>query len=187
MRSTLTHPQVSALALFAAALFVATPLLAPRAAYACGGCFSPPGQQNSQLIVQNAERVLFHQDPTTKKTLVWVEVRFSGLAKDFGWVLPLPKQPKVSVGSSWVFDQLDQRHAPRFATEIDSADENCRSWSSYCFGDNPSQSGGLNSDRNSSFGGAGAPSSADRRSRRTGCRPWSPGARTAPSRPGARR
>lgn len=116
-------------------------LAAPNAALACGGCFSPPGQQNSQLILQNAERVLFHRDSKTNKTRVWVEVRFTGLAEDFGWVLPLPSKPKVSVGTSWVFDQLDQRHAPRFRTELDNSDENCRSWTSYCYGDAQSRPG----------------------------------------------
>ncbi len=118
-----------------AALLTTALTLHPTAALACGGCFSPPGQQTTQLVLQNAERVLFHQDPKTHRTTVWVEVRFSGLAEDFGWVLPLPKKPKVSVGSSWVFDQLDQRHAPRFSTQLEANDENCRSWQQFCFGD----------------------------------------------------
>ncbi len=123
-------------------LLISTSLALPIDAFACGGCFSPPGQQNNQLVLQNAERVLFHQDPKTKKSLVWVEVRYTGLAKDFGWVLPLPSKPKVSVGSSWVFDQLDARHAPKFSTTTESGDENCRSWESYCSGANSGATGG---------------------------------------------
>lgn len=140
-----------------AALLLAASVAAPQTAEACGGCFSPPGQQNNQLVLQNAERVLFHQDPKTGKSLVWVEVRYTGLAENFGWVLPLPKVPEVSVGSSWVFDQLDARHAPRFSTTIEQGDENCRSWTSYCFGNGTQNSG-------TSAGGGGfsaAPGSND--------------------------
>jgi hypothetical protein len=135
--------------LLAALLLATTSMALPLDALACGGCFSPPGQQNNQLVLQNAERVLFHQDPVTKKSLVWVEVRYTGLAQDFGWVLPLPSKPKVSVGSSWVFDQLDSRHAPKFSTTREQGDENCRSWTSYCFGGgNANAAGG---------GGGGSP------------------------------
>ena len=147
--------------LLAALLLASTSLALPLDALACGGCFSPPGQQNNQLVLQNAERVLFHQDPKTKKSLVWVEVRYTGLAKDFGWVLPVPRKPKVSVGSSWVFDQLDQRHAPRFSTSVEAGDENCRSWTSYCFGTNPAARQSAALDAGSSAGGRNSPASED--------------------------
>lgn len=104
-----------------AALCLITALL-PREALACGGCFSPPGPG---LVVQDAERVLFHRDPGTKVTTAWVEVRYSGPAKDFGWVLPLPKQATVSVGPSYLFDRLDQAAAPRFATKRAFNAEGC--------------------------------------------------------------
>ncbi len=106
------------------------PLLAlaaslPAHAYACGGCFSPPAPQIDQTVVQNAERVLFMQDPATQLTTVWVEVRYSGLAKDFGWVLPVPKLPTIGVGNTAVLDALDAQMAMRYAVTT-SAAENCR-------------------------------------------------------------
>ena len=52
-------------------------------------------------------------------------MRYSGLAKDFGWVLPLPKVPKVGVGSKVLFDALDTRMAMRYAMAYAPA-ENCR-------------------------------------------------------------
>lgn len=129
--------------------------------WACGGCFSPPGVQSNQQILQNAERVFFHYDPGTKKTIVWVEVKYSGLAKDFGWVLPVPSKPKVAVGTSWVFDRFDQRHAPRFSTTVEPTSENCRSWYSYCFGDTASSSssggGGFSGGGPTQDSGASAP------------------------------
>ena len=102
-------------------LALATTLLAADA-FACGGCFSPPGPN---LVVQDAERILFARDPKTGNTVVTVEVRYSGPADDFAWVLPLPKKPKVGVSSSYVFDRLDQATAPRFSTVREFGSEGC--------------------------------------------------------------
>ena len=102
----------------------------PSAAWACGGCFAPapPGSDPRTPappgLVQSAERVLFVQDPATKKTRVWIEIRYNGPAQDFAWVLPLPKAPKVGVGSSWLLDRLDLATMPRFFNSA-QADENC--------------------------------------------------------------
>ena len=104
-------------------------LLQPVPAHACGACVSavpppPPGQQNNQYVAQDAERVLFLRNETIQQTTVWVEVRYSGAASDFGWVLPLPKQPKVGVGSRLLFDRLDKATAPVFETTY-AGTENC--------------------------------------------------------------
>ena len=96
----------------------------PAAAWACGGCFSPSSDTN-QTVVQNAERVLFAHDPATGKSIVWIEVVYAGSPQQFGWVLPLPKVPKVGVGTRHVFDALDERMAFRVARVQESA-ENCR-------------------------------------------------------------
>jgi len=112
----------------ALALVATYALAVPRAATACGGCFSPPPQgSTSQLIVQSAERVLFGRDDATGETIVWVEIKYSGLAKDFGWVLPLEKKPGVGVGTSYVFDRLDNRMAPVYRTKSDPTQESCAS------------------------------------------------------------
>ncbi len=97
-------------------------LIVPVQGFACGGCFNPPGPS---LVVQDAERVLFMRDNKTGKTRVWVEVRYSGPAEDFGWVVPLAALPAVGVGTGYVFDRLDQAAAPRFVTTIKSGLENC--------------------------------------------------------------
>jgi len=109
-------------------LLAAMAAIAAPEAHACGGCVvpaPPPGGQ-SLPVVQDSERVFFHRDPATGRSRVWVEVRYSGLAEEFGWILPVPAQPKVSVGSSYLFDRLDQAAAPRFVTRWLSAAENCR-------------------------------------------------------------
>jgi len=106
-------------------VFALVAIALPRIALACGGCFSPAITVPEQVVVQNAERVFFHQDALTKKTTVWVEVRYAGAAQDFGWVLPVPKVPKVGTGPRYLFDVLDQRLAQRFLI-YDKAAENCR-------------------------------------------------------------
>lgn len=112
--------------LIAAAVVIASTQFAASAS-ACGGCVSPPvvGTLDKQQVLQNAERVLFVHDPVTKKSTVWIEVRYSGLAKDFGWILPVPKLPVIGVGSKSVFDALDQRLQFRFNV-VNAPDENCR-------------------------------------------------------------
>ncbi|MBI5609352.1 MAG: DUF2330 domain-containing protein [Deltaproteobacteria bacterium] len=100
-------------------------LLGAGQAWACGGCFSPPSPDTKQTVVQNAERVLFLRDDKTKLATVWIEVLYAGLAQDFGWVLPLPKLPKVSTGPRAVFDALDQRLGFRVAVR-QLPSENCR-------------------------------------------------------------
>jgi len=112
---------VPLLPVFCAVLLCASLALLPRPALACGGCFIPA---SSSAVVQDAERILFVQDPATKKSVVWVEVKYNGPGGDFGWVLPLPKQPKVGVGTSYLFDRLDAATAPRFNTTT-LPGENC--------------------------------------------------------------
>jgi len=98
----------------------------PTDARACGACVSPqpPPGSAEYPVLQNAERVLFYVDKD-KSTIAWVEVRYQGLAENFGWVLPLPKQPEVSVGSTLVFDRLDDATAQRFVIKYDPKRENC--------------------------------------------------------------
>ncbi len=104
-----------------ALLFATILSLFAVSAWACGGCFSPPGPN---LVVQDAERILFVRD-AAGKTTVTVEVRYSGPADNFAWVLPLPKLPKVGVGTTYVFDRLDQATAPRFVTTRQFDTEGC--------------------------------------------------------------
>lgn len=96
--------------------------LQPVAAWACGACVSPPGPTT---VRQRSERVLFYRDPSTGVSTAWVEIRFSGPASDFGWVVPMPKKPIVGVAPRYVFDRLDQAVAPRYSYRLDSIDEGC--------------------------------------------------------------
>ncbi|MCB9738948.1 MAG: DUF2330 domain-containing protein [Deltaproteobacteria bacterium] len=120
--------------------------MTPGLAWACGGCFSPvlpppPGQVGSgQAVLQSAERVVFMRDEASKTSRVWVEVRYTGAAQDFGWVLPLPKQPTVTVGTTVGLDMLDGATAARYLTKP-MGNENCRDPSDGC--DDDFQWGGV--------------------------------------------
>ena len=98
-------------------------LTLPASALACGGCFIPQAT-SSTPVLQNAERVLFARDEVTKRSYVWVEIRYSGPPGEFSWVLPLPKQPTVTVGDSWVFDRLDAATGATFKLDGGTS-ENC--------------------------------------------------------------
>ena len=128
-------------------------LWTPATAQACGGCFSPPSNDNQQTVVQNAERVLFWRNEATKTSYVWIEVVYAGLAKDFGWVVPVPKQPKVGVGTQLAFDALDRRMALRTALQA-AAQENCRDPRSGC---EPMATGGADASAMAADFGAGTP------------------------------
>jgi hypothetical protein len=128
--------------------------LLPGRLWACGGCFSPPpppGQTAQQLVVQNAERVFFSVQG--KDVLAWIEVRYSGEAKNFAWVLPLPQVPEVGVGTQYFLDRLDNQLAPVFSTSLSATDENCRSPYDGCEASTVPVS---SADAGSAFGDAGA-------------------------------
>lgn len=115
--------------LAASALFVP---FAVNEAHACGGCVSPPLPPESPLLVKQAsERILFVRDDKNATSTVHIEIRYTGLAKDFGWVLPLPEVPKVSVGSDLVFDALDVVTRPTFQVNF-AGSENCRNPNDGC-------------------------------------------------------
>ena len=88
----------------------------PSAAHACG-CFAPPDV--SAPLVQAGEKILFVQDGS--RVTMHVQLRYSGRAGDFGWLLPLPAPPKdrtgadgIDIGVDELFSQLEQRTQPYF-------------------------------------------------------------------------
>lgn len=78
-------------------------------AEACG-CFAPPNV--AETIVQAGERILFSvQDG---KVTAHIQIQYSGDAKDFGWLLPLPSVPTLKVGSDELFARLDATTRPSY-------------------------------------------------------------------------
>jgi len=84
-------------------------LLAPATALPCGGLFC--NVQQLQPVEQNAERILFeiHGDGTISST---VEIRYSGDAEDFSWVVPVPDTPELGLVPAQALRVLDDATAP---------------------------------------------------------------------------
>jgi len=116
-------------------------LVAPRAAEACGGFFC----QNVP-VDQSGEHLLFgiEEDGTV---VAHIQIQYQGAAEDFAWVLPLPANPVVGVGTDEVFRTLRQITDPRLWVE----------WT------NPGECGyyGYYPEDDGAFGGADADADAD--------------------------
>src|SRR6202043_3296116 len=73
----------SAVAL-ALSLVSALAVMAERDASACGGCFHPPTQSQSDIT---DERMLL--SVSTLQTTLYDQIRYSGTPSSFAWVLPI--------------------------------------------------------------------------------------------------
>lgn len=84
-------------------------LLGSQKAEACG-CFAPPDP--TVPIVQAGERILF----SVKDQVVTahIQIQYSGEARDFGWLLPLPSVPTMKLGTEELFTQLINATQPRY-------------------------------------------------------------------------
>lgn len=83
-------------------------LWSPRAE-ACG-CFAPPDP--SVPVVQAAERILFSVDNGV--VTAHIQIQYAGDAREFGWLLPLPSVPTLSLGTDELFTQLVRTTQPRY-------------------------------------------------------------------------
>ncbi|MEZ4469494.1 MAG: DUF2330 domain-containing protein [bacterium] len=102
------------------ALVLAAALAAsPSAALACGGLFC----DNSQPVVQAAERILFARDGD--RVVMHVRLTWAGPPTDFGWLLPVPADVETSLSSEQLFTALDQAYGPVFqlSTEFIDCDD----------------------------------------------------------------
>ncbi|MFL0800197.1 MAG: DUF2330 domain-containing protein [Agarilytica sp.] len=77
---------------------------------ACGGFFC-------QLlpIEQAGEQIVFRKEGNQITTMV--RIQYAGEAENFGWVLPVPNMPELSLGSNLVFSQLELATRPQFILE----------------------------------------------------------------------
>ena len=84
----------------------------PTEATACG-CFAPPNPATP--VVQAGEEIVF----AMKDGMITMHVRVqnSGPAETFGWLLPLPAEHALELGTEELFDTLRQSTAPRFALD----------------------------------------------------------------------
>lgn len=79
----------------------------PRAAEACGGCFSPP----DKITAVEAHRMVISLG--AERTILWDQIRYSGDPEDFVWVLPVPDAAaEIELADPRFFDELDGQTAP---------------------------------------------------------------------------
>ncbi len=96
------------LALGATASITALGLASAPAARACGGFFC-----NNQAIDQSGENIVFvYNDDGTVTTMV--QIFYQGPSEEFAWILPIPAEPAVDVGTDAVFRELAARSQPQF-------------------------------------------------------------------------
>jgi len=106
----------SALALFSAAA-LAFAALAPSTASACGGvfCDRPNAGQPPMPVDQSGENVLFVVDGG--KVEAHVQIQYKGNPERFAWVVPVPKEPKITAGSQRLFTNLLSATGPTFQVQ----------------------------------------------------------------------
>lgn len=120
-------------------------------AAACGGFFC-----NNQAIDQASEDILFSINDDGTVTTV-VQIQYQGPSETFAWILPVPAEPTVGVGTDELFRQLRAQTNPTFT--IDRRTEGSCREEPNCWRPGPeldNGSGGFQ-DASASFADAGAP------------------------------
>ncbi|HKE13501.1 MAG TPA: DUF2330 domain-containing protein [Kofleriaceae bacterium] len=97
-----------------AALVAAVSLVRIPDALACG-CFTPPDP--SVPIVQAGERIAFQIK--NGRVTAHIQIQYSGPAEEFGWLLPLPSEPTLEVGTDELFQQLIQQTQPLYRLQAE--------------------------------------------------------------------
>ena len=81
-----------------------------QSAQACGGFFC-----QIVPIDQAGEQIIFRKDGNMITTMV--QIQYAGPAEEFGWVLPVPATPELSIGSDTVIRELELSTRPQFQLE----------------------------------------------------------------------
>jgi hypothetical protein len=78
-------------------------LLVSADAQACGGCFTLPSADPSQVV---GHRMIL--SISNDKTTLWDQIAYAGSPESFAWVLPIHGQVDIGVSSDALFGQLEQ-------------------------------------------------------------------------------
>jgi hypothetical protein len=98
-------------------------LLTTTTVSACGGLVCQPRQP----VLQAGENIAFgvsestHNGKSGIDITMAVQINYRGPAESFGWILPVPVQPQVSVGSDILFEALFEASRPTFEFTIDTS------------------------------------------------------------------
>lgn len=84
-------------------------------ALACGGFFC-----DTTPIMQASERILFAVDDDEVEA--HVQINYSGTARQFAWVVPVPEIPELFASTDELFSRLDEVTRPRFDLTIRKED-----------------------------------------------------------------
>ena len=114
--------------LLIAATTVAAALAYAADARACG-CFAQPTAATP--VVQAGERILFAHE--NDQVIAYIQIKYSGAASEFGWIVPLPSVPTLELGTDALFTMLDSSTLPQYRL---SRQQN------YCGGAQPVGGGG---------------------------------------------
>lgn len=117
----------------AAAIIGALVVSHATSAEACG-CFAPPSV--AEPVIQAGERILFAVD--NGKVIAHIQIQYSGQAKDFGWLVPLPSVPVLKTGSDELFNALLRTTAPSYEYRLTFSNNCPQSQPSLGFGCGPS-------------------------------------------------
>ncbi len=80
-------------------------------AQACGGFFC-----SQTPIDQSGEQIIFSLTPN--HVTAYIQISYTGAAKDFAWVVPVAAKPEISVGSQAVFQAVGGRTQPSFQLAV---------------------------------------------------------------------
>ncbi len=94
-------------------------VLFPAIAFPCGGFFCSSGG-GPPPVVQTGEKILFSFD--NGEVTAHIQILYSGEARAFAWVVPVPAEPTLSVGSDQLFALLDKGTQPTFNVQ----------WQNFC-------------------------------------------------------
>lgn len=109
------------LAIAALAFGAAAVTVAPPPAQACGGFFC------AQVPVdQLGEQIIFGFD--NGRVTAQILINYVGEAEDFAWLLPIPSEPEIRVGSNTAFQVVQSRTQPFFDLRWDNNDGECGGW-----------------------------------------------------------
>ncbi len=83
--------------------------------FACGGMFC-----DNIPINQAGEQIIFRQEGG--ETTAMIKIDYVGSAENFGWVLPVPQTPDISLGSDQTFTDLELITRPQFIMSVEGED-----------------------------------------------------------------
>jgi hypothetical protein len=78
-------------------------------AQACG-CFTPPDP--TVPVVQAGERIIFSME--AGQVEAHIQIQYQGDAAEFGWLLPVPTEPTLELGTDELFTQLINTTQPKY-------------------------------------------------------------------------